>query len=75
MKSPGESGSAVGLRAAAMPEHHDILDPQALDREFKRRQGGVIVSVRLVGRYQVGDVADNENLARQRVEGPLRCGP
>ena len=58
--------------AAPVAEHDDVPDLEALHREFQRGGGAVTGAVRLVGRYQVGDVADNEDLARCGVEDGFR---
>ena len=66
-----------GPNAAAAPvaEHHDVPDLEALHRELERGGGGLVATVRIVGRDQVGDVADDEDLARRGVEDGLRRRP
>jgi hypothetical protein len=49
-----------------MAHHEDVLDLQGGDREFQRRAGAVVLSVRRVGRHEVGDVAVHEQF-------PVRC--
>ena len=55
-----------------MPEHDDMLDLERGDAEFERGGDAVGVSVRLVGRHDIGDVAHHEELARAGVENDLR---
>jgi hypothetical protein len=49
-----------------MAHDEDVLDPQGGDREFQRRAGAVMLSVRRIGRHEVGDVPVNEQF-------PVRC--
>jgi hypothetical protein len=50
--------------AKAVAHHHQLLDLELGDREFERRRDAVPAAVRLEGRDEVGDVADDEHLAR-----------
>ena len=61
--------------AKAVAHHHQLLDLELGDREFERGRDAVIGAVGLVGRHQVGDVADDEHLARPRVEDLGRIDP
>ena len=57
-----------------MPHHHDFADAQLGDREFERRRHAVAPAAALERRDEVGDVADDEDLARIGVEDRRRIG-
>ena len=57
-----------------MAQHHDIFDLKALDSEFQRCRGGVMFTVRIVGRHEIGHIAYDKQLARQSVEHDLWGG-
>ncbi len=59
--------------AAAMAHDDDIGDVQRLDGEFDAGRGAVLAAVRLVGRHEIGDVAEHEELARAGIEDHLGC--
>ena len=69
----GLDGGALvegGFDAAAAGVAHDdeMLDAQVEHGELDRRADAVELAARLVGRHQVGDVADDEQLARHGAE-------
>jgi hypothetical protein len=77
MKSPGDNGLGIlgeGLHPAAarVAEHDDMLHLERSNAELERRGNAVRLSIGLVGRHDVGDVAHDEELARARVENDLR---
>src|SRR3569833_393094 len=47
-----------------MAEHDDVLHLQCAYRELQRGAGAVMETVRLIRRHQVGDVANDEQVAR-----------
>ncbi len=57
-----------------MAKHDDVLDLEALHREFQRSGGRVMLAVRRVGRHKIGDVADDEEFARSGIEYGLGRG-
>ena len=61
--------------AAPVTEHDDVPDLEALHGELERGRGAVVGAVRLIGRHQVGDIADDENLARRGIENGFRRRP
>ncbi len=61
--------------AEAVAHHHQLLDLELGDGELQRRRDAVIIVVRLEGRDEVGDIADDEHLARPRVEDLGRVDP
>ena len=81
MKSPGDSGCLLvseGADAATegMAKDDNVLDPQRLDAEFERRAGAVLrYAVGFVRRHEVGDVADDQQLARRGIEYEFRRNP
>jgi hypothetical protein len=64
----------IGADAAAtgVPEHDDMFDAQRLDREFQRRGNRALCAVGRIGRHEIGDVPDHEQLAGSGVENDLR---
>ena len=62
----GKRGSAATAQAVA--HDHNLADFELRDGELKRRRNAVIAAVRLIGRRQSGDVADDEHLAGPGVE-------
>ena len=54
--------------AAPVTEHDDVPNPQALHGELQSGRGTLVSTVRLIGRHQVGDIADDEELTWQRIE-------
>jgi hypothetical protein len=68
-------GEGLDAAAAGVAEDHDVLHAQRLHGEFERRRGAVIFAAGLIGRDEIGDVADDEELARARVEDDLRRDP
>ena len=61
--------------AEAVAHHHQLLDLELGDGELQRRRDAVIIVVRLERRDEIGDVADDEHLARPRVENLGRIDP
>ena len=51
-----------------MPKHNQMRDLERRDRVFNRRRGAVMLSVRLVGRDEVGDIAVNKKFALIRAK-------
>ena len=73
----GLNGGALvegGFDAAAAGMAHDdeVLDAQVEHGELDGRADAVELAARLVGRHQVGDVADDEQLARHGAEDRFR---
>ena len=58
-----------------MAHDHDLGDLELGHREFQRRRDAVAAAAGLERRGQVGDVADDEHLARVGVEDGRRVGP
>ena len=79
---PTKSDSSGGVPSSsawmpphmAWPMHNDVAHAQDAHREFDRRAHAVRLVVRPVGRHQVGDVADDEQLAGRGIEHHLRIG-
>ena len=65
-----------GVDPAAVGVAHDdyAFDAQNLDPELQGRRNPVQLAVRFIGRNQIGDVADDEQLARLGVEDQGRIG-
>jgi len=68
MKSPGDSGSMLSMKARmpphwACPSTTMCFTPQGPNRIFQRRQKPHARRVRLVDRHQIGDVAHHEQFA------------
>jgi hypothetical protein len=61
--------------ALRMPEDNNLLDAKAAHAEFQRCTGAVMNGIRLIGRNQIGDVADNKKITRGRGENHLRIEP
>jgi hypothetical protein len=58
-----------------MPQDDDMRDLQIPHREFQRGTGAMVIVVRRIGRHEIGDVADDEQLARLRVQQQRRIDP
>ena len=58
LREHGTDATAVGVA-----KHDEVPDLQMLDRVLQRGAGAVILAVPLVGRHQVGDIADDEQVA------------
>src|SRR5690606_34247498 len=71
------SGSWIkgGLDAAApsVPENHNVLHLQALNGKFESRRGRMVLSVRLIGRNEICDIANDKQFARAAIEDGFRC--
>ena len=59
--------------AAAMPHDDDVADAHAVDRELDGGRGAVLPGIGLVGRNEIGDVAQDEQFARSGIEDRLGC--
>ena len=57
-----------------MPHHDDLRDLECSHRKFDCSANSVRLVVRSIGRYEIGDVADNEKLAGRRIKHHLRIG-
>ena len=71
--SPAAASSNWPVSAAAQPPHavahdHDLVDLELGHREFERGRDAVTAAAGLERRGEVGDVADDEHLARVGVE-------
>ena len=49
--------------AMGMAKHDDVSDVEVTHRIFDGRAGAMTMAVRFIGGHQVGDVADDEQLA------------
>ena len=58
-----------------MPHHHDMLYLQHVDRIFEGGADAVQAVIRLIGRHEIGNVTDDEQLARRGIENVRRLGP
>ena len=54
--------------AMSMTEHHQVLHAEAQYREFQCRAGAVKGAFLFHGRNQIGDIADDEQVARVRLK-------
>jgi hypothetical protein len=54
-----------------MAEHDDVPDAEYLHREFERSEHAVTDAVGHERRHQIGDVTDDEQLARMGIEDYL----
>jgi hypothetical protein len=73
---PTKSETSAGAPTAhCMPHHDDLSDLESLHREFDCGANPVRLIVRSVGRHKIGDIADDEELARSRIKHHLRIGP
>ena len=77
MKSPCAIGAADRIErradaaAAAMAHDDDVADAHRVDRELDGGRGAVLAAIGLERRHEVGDVAEDEQLARAGIEDGL----
>src|SRR5665647_964663 len=67
---PGHSAlqQCVDPAALRMSQHDDVLYRQNAHAKFKRRTSAVIMALVFRGRHQIGDVADDKQIARGAIE-------
>jgi len=58
--------------AMRMSQHDKMLDIQLAHAEFQRGAGAVIMALVFCGRNKVGDVADDEQVARRAIQNQSR---
>ena len=73
MELPGQRGGDAA--AALMAHDHDLRDVELGNRELQRGRDAMTPAARLERRNEVGDVANDENLAGIGVEDGRRIGP
>ena len=69
----GQRRRAAAARAVAHDD--DLFDLELGHREFQRRRNAVVPAAGLERRGEVGDVADDEDLARVGIEDDRRLDP